>query len=642
MRYPDFCKNIIDVTKAPYFADNTGKTDCTKALCAAIDDCVRGYIEGIEEIRKELIELHEKYGGNVYVGEEAGRYIDGEIYITMPKNIPPIKSIFLPDGIYLVSDTVSYTFNNLNTKQQCDYICELCRYIQILGESEENTVIRLADNSKGFEKGSKKPVVSFNRASKEDKESTNCAQMNTLENITVDCGNGNEGAIGILYASSNCGRIENVTVKSGGSFCGLDFDYGSEACVRGITAEGFDYGMRTGLTSPLVMDNIELSKNKIAGILTKNGNITLRNVNYGDIPLFSFLEGRSGRYYCAGFTPNYIGDTKGNFIFVDNSRDTSENKLPPINPKFDNIDNWACVDDFGAVADGVTECAVAIQKAMDSGKEVIVFGEGEYKIERTVKIPATVKTIDFRYASLVAGFSITIGEIESMFDICEESEAPFFAEHLASEFRVCGGYFRLFKHSAKRTAVFKDMAVCPLYFNTVGSSEVYFDNIFTLTPHYSQDVILHRDGYIPVFCRMVPIEAHGQKVYAKNLNIERADVEMLNDNSQIIVDGYKVEGPGVLVKSVNNGYTKLNLFNAAWWGNKIPENALFESHDSKIDITGGHIFCYPEEREYCLTLREFKNDIEERTYLEGCSEEIKDSDSLGRSWGRLIKNVVRE
>ena len=82
LKYPDMCKTVIDVTKAPYFADPTGKTDCTKALQLAIDDCLRDYILGIEEVRKELIDLHEKYGGNVYAGAEAGKYIDGEIFVT--------------------------------------------------------------------------------------------------------------------------------------------------------------------------------------------------------------------------------------------------------------------------------------------------------------------------------------------------------------------------------------------------------------------------------------------------------------------------------------------------------------------------------------------------------------------------------
>ena len=71
------------------------------------------------------------------------------------------------------------------------YTCELCRNLHILGEDKENTVIRLADNSRGFEKGNKKPVISFNKSSIEGKETTNCEQMNTLEDITIDVTGGN-------------------------------------------------------------------------------------------------------------------------------------------------------------------------------------------------------------------------------------------------------------------------------------------------------------------------------------------------------------------------------------------------------------------------------------------------------------------
>ena len=271
------------------------------------EELLRHY-ETMVKIRKFEMEAFrarnaEEFMGNVhlYVGEEAGRYVDGEIYITLPKERPPAKQLFFPNGTYLVSDTVCYTFDNLYTHQLKDYFCELCRYIQIFGESRENTVIRLADHSEGFEKGSRKPVLSFNRAHKEDKESTNCAQMNTLEDITIDCGSGNEGAVGVLYASSNCGRIENVTIRAGAGFCGLDLDYSSEACIRNVTIEGFDYGMHTGHTSPVVMDHIDFSRNNIAGILTKNGNISLRDIDSGSIPLFWFLKGHNGRYYCYGF-----------------------------------------------------------------------------------------------------------------------------------------------------------------------------------------------------------------------------------------------------------------------------------------------------------------------------------------------------
>ena len=42
---------VVDVTKAPYFADPTGKTDSTAAICRAIDDVV---VRDIDQTRRQL------------------------------------------------------------------------------------------------------------------------------------------------------------------------------------------------------------------------------------------------------------------------------------------------------------------------------------------------------------------------------------------------------------------------------------------------------------------------------------------------------------------------------------------------------------------------------------------------------------
>ena len=41
-KYPE-CNAVIDVTKPPYNVDNTGKTDCTAALCKVFDDICGEY-----------------------------------------------------------------------------------------------------------------------------------------------------------------------------------------------------------------------------------------------------------------------------------------------------------------------------------------------------------------------------------------------------------------------------------------------------------------------------------------------------------------------------------------------------------------------------------------------------------------------
>lgn len=639
MKYPVFSKNnVIDITKSPYNADNTGKIDCTKILQQAINDCLKGYIDSLNQLREELLALYKEQGGNVFVGAEAGRVIDGEVFMTLPKETPPIKIIYFPNGTYLVSDTICYTFDNLFAPQQKDYICELCRNIHILGETKEGTIIRLADNAKGFERGANKPVISFNRKSVEDKDTTNCAQLNTLEDITIDCGHGNEGAIGVLYVSSNCGRIENVCIKTAGGCYGLVFDYSTEGCFQDIEIVGFDYGIKTCHTSPCVFNEVDLSQNKIAGVLSKNGNLNFQKVNFGNIPALETKASGNGRYYFADQTAKVVGESEGNFIFYQNENRLVKDKVFPKNIRSKNFDDWVYIDDFGAVGDGKTDSTEAIQKAMNSGKSVILFGAGTYVINHTIKIPSSVQTLDFMYASIKVGYSLLIGEMSGVFDVCEDSETTFFAEHFAPGEHF-SGFFRTFRHSSKRTMVIKDMSMsASLYFNKVQGGEVYFDNVFTHTNHYTQNVCLLRDGYEAVFCRMIPVELHGQKAYANNLNIERADVELLNDASELCINGYKVEGPGIIVKTINGGKTQLNLFNAAWWGNHVENNPMFDIQKSEVNVLGGNIFCYPNDKRYCLAFV-IENEFNKQIYLDECSKDLIGNDALNRSWGRLIENI---
>ena len=49
MKYPISTQAIIDVTKAPYFADNTGTVDCTDVLRQVFDDLLQREIDGVEQ-----------------------------------------------------------------------------------------------------------------------------------------------------------------------------------------------------------------------------------------------------------------------------------------------------------------------------------------------------------------------------------------------------------------------------------------------------------------------------------------------------------------------------------------------------------------------------------------------------------------
>ncbi len=82
------------------------------------------------------------------------------------------------------------------------------------------------------------------------------------------------------YAVSNGGRIFNVTVKAKNGMYGFDFDDGAECCVENITVSGFDFGMRIDRNSSIIINDADLTGNRIAGITPKNENCDIIIMGY--------------------------------------------------------------------------------------------------------------------------------------------------------------------------------------------------------------------------------------------------------------------------------------------------------------------------------------------------------------------------
>lgn len=599
MHYPIKTPTIIDVTKPPYCADNTGKVDCTEILCRVFDDIMQREVDGIAAFEKRL--LGERLDLEEYcIGFESRRWKTG-YNVIFPEYTPDARIIYFPAGTYLVSDTVSYTLKNLQNIYLSKPYSELTRGIHLMGESRDNTVIRLADNSKGFEKGSLKAVISYTNAPEAcERECSNVSQLNTFTDITVDCGKGNEGAIALRFVANNSGNVLNVRLKADRGAIGLQLACSTEGVFRNIEINGFDKGVYSNATSMCIFDTVDFNNIGFACIHSRraNGNV-FREISGCDAPMFELEEGKGKQFFFGG-SPLYNGDYKGNYLYhIQNdivhrngksivSNSSGEHKKMPDVVMSITYDNYALVDDYGAIGDGVTDCTAAIQAAVRSGKEVILFGAGRYFVNRKIYVPKTVKLIDFMFCDLCSGPQLISGELDSLFVIDEDSDEQLCFANLYA-FEQFYGHFHFVCHAAKRDLLLKNVhtQTAAMYFNTVGGSRVYLDNCACTTGTYSLDTILSRRGYSPVFCHMIPFEFHGQEVLAYNLNPERADVEVLNDASQLIVYGLKVEGTGTSVKTVNGGRNFIYISHAGI-GNPNAENPQFYDDDlSSTTLFGG-------------------------------------------------------
>ena len=135
-------RGVIDVTKPPYNADNTGKTDCTEILNKIVDDLLAENIAGMEKTKQKLLNMPDP---NARISFEV-RKDNGILNVIFPEELPQSKIIYFPNGTYLVSDTISYSHENL-----CNILwglpsSELNRQIHFKGESRDGVVIKLKDN----------------------------------------------------------------------------------------------------------------------------------------------------------------------------------------------------------------------------------------------------------------------------------------------------------------------------------------------------------------------------------------------------------------------------------------------------------------------------------------------------------------
>ena len=151
------------------------------------------------------------------------------------------------------------------------------------------------------------------------------------------------------------------------------------------------------------------------------------------------------------------------------------------------------------------------------------------------------------FCDLFAGKSWKMKK-SGLFVINEPSDNLLSFENLYT-FEQFYGYMRLIKHAAKRELLCRNLhtQTAAMYFNTVKGSTVWFDNCACTTGTYSMNAILSRKWRRPG--SIIP---YGFMVSAFTQGIstpkERHEV-FLNDNSEFIVYGFKVEGPGTAIRT---------------------------------------------------------------------------------------------
>jgi len=593
---------VLDICRAPYFADPTGKRDSTEAILRALDDVTRitllAFRQGVSEI-----EMLPATGTHYHTVSVECHKADGVVHATCCVRFPFVPVLYFQEGTYLVSDTLRYRHKDLiNT-----YKNELNQQIRIRGAGVSRTVIRLKDGATGFGKGERKPVISYMAA-----KQSNVSMSNYCEDLTISSGSGNPGAVGLDFYANNSGAVRNVRIVSGdgSGFAGLQLGHAnySGILVKHVEVEGFDHGLHvdSGTFGMFAhAEDIRLRGQRVSGITVGAMSLSLRKIQTTDVPVGLTCTSPQGFTVLVDSNLNGKGpvgiDRKAGGLYVSNvtlagfddagnidervypaafgeKGDAGMARLPVEDtPVYQtNGKTLTGVRRFGAIGNGVNDDSPAIQAALDSGAAEIRFEPGRYLLNRPVVIPARVEHINFNFCDLVSGVDLKKSEREG-FVIggdhgSDVSVRPLFIERLMAWEQWCGEHCT-FTHACKRTVCFKDMHTQTLKFyrNTVTGAKVFFDNVATTSGSFP-GAIGH--GRCTVMLK-------GQKVWARQLNPERGEPMILNDGSDLVLMGYKSEGNGTVVRTINGGRTEI-MGGVINFGGK--ENPAFAAEDAQMRI----------------------------------------------------------
>ncbi len=351
-------------------------------------------------------------------------------------NLNQHKTLFFPAGTYLLTDAIPWATDK----------GVFWPWLTWQGEGRAQTVIRLADKANGFSDPAK-PKALIKTGCYDGEKRQNAAFNCYFFDLTINTGRGNAGAIGLDYCSNNNGGVVRVDIVSedGAGVIGLSMkrDSPGPALIQHVRIRGFDTGIALGsLLFGMTFEAIRLEGQRRVGMVVEGNTASIRQLQSvnsvpalrlegwasavvlidsellggdprasaivkKDAPTLVLRNVRTSGYTHAARISSDKGETTlpggqidefvaGDHLalFADAAKGRTLN-LPIVDAPsfFGGADDWVNVKAHGVIGDGDTDDAPAVQKAIDSGKSVVYFPAGKYRLASPVIVRANVRRV---------------------------------------------------------------------------------------------------------------------------------------------------------------------------------------------------------------------------------------------------------
>ncbi|MEZ5691147.1 MAG: glycoside hydrolase family 55 protein [Rickettsiales bacterium] len=551
------------------------------------------------------------------------------------------KIVYLPDGIYLVSSPLIKLYKE----------GRFASGMILIGQSRDGTIIKLKDNAVGYNNPDLPKSVIFTTAKLLDGSPTsggkdytnkgegNDAYNNFIENLTIDVGNGNKGAVAIDYLANNFGAIRNVTIKapedSGNTAILMTRKWAGPALIKNVDIVGFDVGIDVASTEyGITLENINIIKQRSIGLRNRDNVISADGLKISDSPLPLVNETEKGLVVISGgslipFNADeeaYINKgslnlrdvlVKGSSVdavyqgsdkIAKSSKDWSlPVKHSPVVAKSDSKD-WVAVKHDSPDSDA----AAAINKAFNSGASTIYFPHGIYSIGSNITIPRTVKRIIGMGSTIraVKQRSASLSRERGFFYV-KSGKEPLVIEKIAFDNSWLGNQVAV-ELKGKRALVLKDVigaGVTTLKRNKNGG-EVFLENSCC--------------GFIDI--------SGSNGVWARQLNTEGGGVRIKNNGSPLWISGIKTEHNCTVIENKNGAVTELMgglIYMVRPYDSPRP---AFVNDNSKMSLS------YVEEAFFANSV--YKTHL--KSEIAGSSENVMAEELPQRGKGRIIPQLISE